>query len=185
MERGPHILYSSTTFQRGYKIFRTLGLSHLFIINSKNALVGIITRSELLPEHISRCEKSIYHDELFFDEQKRKSLIIDSINVVNSLNSGIKNNYLENNTSNIKKDYQVNNWNQNQNQNLINNINIKIIDKNLDDGINNNNNNSNNVNNTQEIELIDTHADYEEIIERKNRRVTLDELYVSNDTFYN
>jgi hypothetical protein len=60
MERGPHILYSSTSLQRGYKIFRTLGLRHLFIIDHSNHLVGMITRTELLPEHISRYEERSY-----------------------------------------------------------------------------------------------------------------------------
>lgn len=57
MERGPHILYSNTSLQRGYKIFRTLGLRHLFIIDHSNHIIGIVTRTELLPEHISRYEE--------------------------------------------------------------------------------------------------------------------------------
>ena len=36
--------------QRTYRLFRTLGLRFLCVINHKNQLVGIITRKDLLPE---------------------------------------------------------------------------------------------------------------------------------------
>lgn len=57
MERGPHILYSNTSLQRGYKMFRTLGLRHLYIIDHHNRIIGIVTRTELLPDHISKYEE--------------------------------------------------------------------------------------------------------------------------------
>lgn len=114
MERGPHILYSSTTFQRGYKIFRTLGLSHLFIINSKNSLVGIITRSELLPEHIAKCELSIIHDEMIIEEENGNGYDNDYNNINNSNNSNNNNN---NNINNME-DGTIYGYNNNKNKKM-------------------------------------------------------------------
>lgn len=57
MEKGPHILYGETSLQRGYKIFRTLGLRHLYVVDYSNHLIGMVTRTELLPEQIARYEE--------------------------------------------------------------------------------------------------------------------------------
>jgi hypothetical protein len=57
MEKGPHILYGNTSLQRGYKTFRTLGLRHLYVIDYSNHLIGMVTRTELLPEQIARYEE--------------------------------------------------------------------------------------------------------------------------------
>jgi len=40
-----------------YELFRTLGLTHLMVINKTNELVGVITRKDLLGEHLSFKQK--------------------------------------------------------------------------------------------------------------------------------
>ena len=39
--------------QRTYRLFRTLGLRFLCVVNHNNQVVGIITRCDLLPEALS------------------------------------------------------------------------------------------------------------------------------------
>jgi chloride channel 7 len=56
MEKGPHVIYNIASAMRAYRMFRTLGLRHLLVINSTNHIVGIITRSELLPSHMTSCD---------------------------------------------------------------------------------------------------------------------------------
>lgn len=56
MERGPHVIYNIASAMRAYRMFRTLGLRHLLVIDGKNHVVGIITRSELLASHMKACE---------------------------------------------------------------------------------------------------------------------------------
>lgn len=34
--------------QRGYRVFRTLGLRHLLVVNKRNQVLGIITRHDLV-----------------------------------------------------------------------------------------------------------------------------------------
>ena len=56
MERGPHVVYNTASAMRAYRIFRTLGLRHLVVIDNANRVVGIITRMELLTSHMKACE---------------------------------------------------------------------------------------------------------------------------------
>ena len=56
MERGPHVIYSTASAMRAYRIFRTLGLRHLVVIDNANRAVGMITRMELLRSHMKECE---------------------------------------------------------------------------------------------------------------------------------
>ena len=39
--------------QRTYRLFRTLGLRFLCVVNHNNQVVGIITRADLLPDSLS------------------------------------------------------------------------------------------------------------------------------------
>ena len=39
--------------QRTYRLFRTLGLRFLCVVNHNNQVVGIITRKDLLPEALT------------------------------------------------------------------------------------------------------------------------------------
>ena len=39
--------------QRTYRLFRTLGLRFLCVVNHNNQVVGIITRKDLLPESLT------------------------------------------------------------------------------------------------------------------------------------
>mmetsp|Transcript_7658 Transcript_7658/g.12914 ORF Transcript_7658/g.12914 Transcript_7658/m.12914 type:complete len:286 (+) Transcript_7658:3-860(+) len=57
MDRGPFTLNEKSTVQRAYRLFRTLGLRHLVVTNISNQVVGIVTRKELLPSHISKFDR--------------------------------------------------------------------------------------------------------------------------------
>lgn len=48
------------SLQRSYRIFRTLGLRHLVVIDMRNKVVGMITRQDLMQFHIQeRVEKML------------------------------------------------------------------------------------------------------------------------------
>lgn len=50
-----HDAYTASSFfsQRTYRLFRTLGLRFLVVVNHHNQVVGIITREDLLPESLA------------------------------------------------------------------------------------------------------------------------------------
>jgi len=50
---APYTVNETASIQRTYRLFRTLGLRHLCVVNHYNQVVGIITRKDLLPESIS------------------------------------------------------------------------------------------------------------------------------------
>jgi chloride channel 7 len=43
----------TASIQRTYRLFRTLGLRFLCVVNHNNQVVGIITRKDLLPESLT------------------------------------------------------------------------------------------------------------------------------------
>lgn len=48
------------SLQRSYRIFRTLGLRHLVVIDMRNKVVGMVTRQDLMQFHIQeRVEKML------------------------------------------------------------------------------------------------------------------------------
>jgi len=49
---SPYLIHESASVQKTYRLFRTLGLRHLCVVNSHNQVIGMITRKDLLAEHI-------------------------------------------------------------------------------------------------------------------------------------
>jgi len=49
---APYTVNETASVQRTYRLFRTLGLRHLCVVNHFNQVVGIITRKNLLPESL-------------------------------------------------------------------------------------------------------------------------------------
>eukprot|EP00814_Leptocylindrus_danicus_P006643 CAMPEP_0116013034 /NCGR_PEP_ID=MMETSP0321-20121206/5483_1 /TAXON_ID=163516 /ORGANISM="Leptocylindrus danicus var. danicus, Strain B650" /LENGTH=822 /DNA_ID=CAMNT_0003482501 /DNA_START=36 /DNA_END=2504 /DNA_ORIENTATION=+ len=50
---APYTINETASIQRTYRLFRTLGLRHLCVVNHNNQVVGIITRKDLLPGSLS------------------------------------------------------------------------------------------------------------------------------------
>jgi chloride channel 7 len=76
---GPYIntgIYSISLdfyLKDAYELFRTLGLTHLMVINKKNELVGVLTRKDLLGENlVLKRERK---------ERRLKSRIINALNI--------------------------------------------------------------------------------------------------------
>jgi len=51
---APYTINETASIQRTYRLFRTLGLRFLCVVNHNNQVVGIITRKDLLPHSLSR-----------------------------------------------------------------------------------------------------------------------------------
>mmetsp|Transcript_4454 Transcript_4454/g.9869 ORF Transcript_4454/g.9869 Transcript_4454/m.9869 type:complete len:934 (-) Transcript_4454:323-3124(-) len=49
---APYTINETASIQRTYRLFRTLGLRFLCVVNHNNQVVGIITREDLLPESL-------------------------------------------------------------------------------------------------------------------------------------
>lgn len=52
---APYTINETASVQRTYRLFRTLGLRHLCVVNHFNQVVGIITRKDLMPDSLSNC----------------------------------------------------------------------------------------------------------------------------------
>jgi len=50
---APYTVNETASIQRTYRLFRTLGLRHLCVVNHNNQVVGIITRKDLMPESLA------------------------------------------------------------------------------------------------------------------------------------
>jgi len=50
---APYTVNETASIQRTYRLFRTLGLRFLCVVNHNNQVVGIITRKDLLPDALS------------------------------------------------------------------------------------------------------------------------------------
>jgi chloride channel 7 len=51
---APYTVNETASIQRTYRLFRTLGLRFLCVVNYNNQVVGIITRKDLLPESLTK-----------------------------------------------------------------------------------------------------------------------------------
>jgi chloride channel 7 len=51
---APYTINETASIQRTYRLFRTLGLRCLCVVNHNNKVVGVITRKDLLPDALSR-----------------------------------------------------------------------------------------------------------------------------------
>lgn len=49
---APYTVNEAASVPRTYRLFRLLGMRHLLVVDRKNCLVGVITRHDLLEEHI-------------------------------------------------------------------------------------------------------------------------------------
>jgi chloride channel 7 len=49
---APYVINESSSLSRTYRLFRTLGLRHLCVVNHHNQVVGIITRKDLVSQHL-------------------------------------------------------------------------------------------------------------------------------------
>lgn len=47
MNNAPYTVHPMTPLTRVFNLFRTMGLRHIVVVDSKNACVGIITRWDL------------------------------------------------------------------------------------------------------------------------------------------
>merc|ERR1711862_269023 len=52
---APYTINETASVQRSYRLFRTLGLRHLCVVNHFNQVVGIITRKDLMPDSLNNC----------------------------------------------------------------------------------------------------------------------------------
>lgn len=50
MELAPHSVMHTMQLARLHRSFRTLGLRHIFVTDTRNECMGVITRKDLLPE---------------------------------------------------------------------------------------------------------------------------------------
>jgi len=51
-DTAPFFVSEATTVPRAYRLFRSLGLRHLLVLNKKGQLVGVVTRHDLEEEHV-------------------------------------------------------------------------------------------------------------------------------------
>jgi len=69
---APYTINETASIQRTYRLFRTLGLRFLCVVNLNNQVVGIITRKDLLPASLSHSllrgrNAHMVDDDLDFD----------------------------------------------------------------------------------------------------------------------
>ena len=50
MELAPHSVLHTMPLDRLHRYFRALGLRHLFVTDTRNEVMGVITRKDLLPQ---------------------------------------------------------------------------------------------------------------------------------------
>ena len=50
MELAPHSVMHTMPLSRVHDSFRKLGLRHMFVTDTRNEVMGVITRKDLLPE---------------------------------------------------------------------------------------------------------------------------------------
>jgi CBS-domain-containing membrane protein len=82
--------------QRAYRVFRTLGLRHLIVVNKRNQVLGIVTRHDLVSTHYLGHHQSAAsghpstarrRKKQRLQRQKRKNSINDTIGVDLSLSA--------------------------------------------------------------------------------------------------
>jgi len=62
---SPYLIHESASVQKTYRVFRTLGLRHLCVINRHNQIVGMITRKDLLAGRIEERLSAMPSTRLF------------------------------------------------------------------------------------------------------------------------
>ncbi|KAA0157273.1 hypothetical protein FNF29_00625 [Cafeteria roenbergensis] len=55
MNATPYTVHARAPLMRGYRLFRSMGLRHLIAVNDAHDVVGILTRRDLLEEHLHNC----------------------------------------------------------------------------------------------------------------------------------
>lgn len=50
MNPGPYIVYNMSKLSKIFRLYRSMGLRHLPVINDANEVVGILTRKELMTD---------------------------------------------------------------------------------------------------------------------------------------
>jgi chloride channel 7 len=63
MNPTPHIVQEQTPVPRAFRLFRSLGLRHLIVLNRRNEVRGVITRKDLTPAHLKFCLESLSETE--------------------------------------------------------------------------------------------------------------------------
>lgn len=63
MNQTPYLIQEDAPFTRAYRLFRSMGLRHLIVVNRCNNVCGIITRRELEQEHCKRCYRLAQHGD--------------------------------------------------------------------------------------------------------------------------
>lgn len=59
MNPTPHTIQDQTPVPRAFRLFRSLGLRHLVVLNRRNEVRGLITRKDLTPAHLKLCLESL------------------------------------------------------------------------------------------------------------------------------
>uniref|UniRef100_K3W4Y1 Chloride channel protein n=1 Tax=Globisporangium ultimum (strain ATCC 200006 / CBS 805.95 / DAOM BR144) TaxID=431595 RepID=K3W4Y1_GLOUD len=63
MNPTPHTVQDQTPVPRAFRLFRSLGLRHLIVLNRRNEVRGMITRKDLTPRHLKTCLESLSETE--------------------------------------------------------------------------------------------------------------------------
>jgi CBS domain-containing protein len=72
MDCSPYKISEFTTISRTYKMFRTLGLRHLCVIDKWNRIIGIVTRANLVQHKLTeKCKIQTDIEELKLQEQNK------------------------------------------------------------------------------------------------------------------
>ncbi|DAZ97352.1 TPA: hypothetical protein N0F65_010786, partial [Lagenidium giganteum] len=63
MNPTPHTVQEQTPVPRAFRLFRSLGLRHLVVLNRRNEVRGMITRKDLTPSHLKECLEALSESE--------------------------------------------------------------------------------------------------------------------------
>lgn len=95
LDSAPFTMNEHASVQRAYRVFRTLGLRHLIVVNKRNQVLGIVTRHDLVSTHYlghqsaasSHPSTARRRKKQRLQRQKRKNSINDTIGVDLSLSA--------------------------------------------------------------------------------------------------
>ncbi|CAH0477915.1 unnamed protein product [Peronospora belbahrii] len=63
MNTTPYTVQEQTPVPRAFRLFRSLGLRHLIVLNRRNEVRGLITRKDLTPAHLKFCLEALSEAE--------------------------------------------------------------------------------------------------------------------------
>lgn len=63
MNPTPHTVQDQTPVPRTFRLFRSLGLRHITVLNRRNEVRGVITRKDLTPAHLKFCLEALSETE--------------------------------------------------------------------------------------------------------------------------